>query len=362
MRILHIAQSLLGGGVQNFLVSLLPEQVKMGHEVGLVVIDRYTRDYCHKLEHVFTDNGVKVFLLNKKVGNKTSFIKTVIKAIRITRHFKPDIVNSHTNLPDLYGSLVTAFTKAKLVITIHNGPEIWGLANKILNRNTPLIFCSQSAFELRTQKNKNIIAIDNGISEKIVKTDKVIDLRKELGLDADAKIIVSVGSLRPQKNYELLMSIVDELKQTNIHFCICGGNYGVGYIDVNKFSKYNCNIHFLGLRSDVSAIENGADLFLSCSTFEGLPIAVLEAFFNGIPCVLSPIPQHEKIAKGVYATYIPQSFNGIGFVETILFALKQTENHGLIYQKRKACIEKFSISETAMKYIAFYEKQLQLDR
>ena len=358
MRILHIAQSLLGGGVQNFLVSLLPEQVKMGHEVGLMVIDKYTRDYCYKLEKVFKDNGVEVFLLNKMVGNKISFVKTILQARNITRQFRPDIVNSHTTLPDLYGSIVTAFTNAKLVITVHNGPEIWDVANKILNRNTPLIYCSQSAFELRTQSNKNIIAIDNGISENIVRTEKVIDLRKELGLDENAKIVVSVGSLRPQKNYELLMSITDELKNKNVHFCICGGNYGAGYIDINKFNEYKSNIHFLGLRSDVSSIENGADLFLSCSTFEGLPIAVLEAFFNGIPCVLSPILQHKKIASGVYATYIPKSFDGKDFAETILLALEERENHELIYQKRRKEIEQFSISETTKKYIDFYEKQL----
>ena len=143
-----------------------------------------------------------------------------------------------------------------------------------------------------------------------------------------------------------------------MHFCICGGNYGTGYIDINKFNEYKSNIHFLGLRSDVSSIENGADLFLSCSTFEGLPIAVLEAFFNGIPCVLSPILQHKKIASGVYATYIPKSFDGKDFAETILLALEERENHELIYQKRRKEIEQFSISETTKKYIDFYEKQL----
>ena len=32
MKIVHIANCLRGGGIQNFLLSLLPEQVKQGHK------------------------------------------------------------------------------------------------------------------------------------------------------------------------------------------------------------------------------------------------------------------------------------------------------------------------------------------
>lgn len=44
-----------------------------------------------------------------------------------------------------------------------------------------------------------MIPIDNGISREIIHSNKSVDLRKELGLNPNDKIIVSVGSLRPQK-------------------------------------------------------------------------------------------------------------------------------------------------------------------
>lgn len=359
MRILHIAQSLLGGGVQNLLLSLLPEQVKMGDEVGLIVIDRYSRDYCYEMEKKLTERGVQVFLLDKTVGSKLSFVTTLVKCCRIVGKFNPDILNSHTTLPDIYGAVSLMFSNVPQIITVHNGPEPWGLLNNLLNRNAPLIFCSQSAYELRLQKNKDITAIDNGVSEEIVHSHKTVDLRKELGLEDTAKIIVSVGSLRPQKNYTLLKDIVKELNNPDIHFCICGGNYGKGYIEESEFAEYKNNIHFMGLRADVSQIENGSDLFLSCAKFEGLPIAVLEAFFNGIPCVLSPIPQHEKIVKGVDAVFIPNSFEAKDFAKAIVNALDNKLTHNEIYKKRKNIIGQFSISETARRYKDFYVKHLK---
>lgn len=360
MRILHIAQSLLGGGVQNLLLSLLPEQVKMGDEVGLIVIDRYSRDYCCVLERKLTQRGVQVFRLNKTVRSKLSLATTLVKCRNIVAKFNPDVLNSHTTLPNIYGAVSLMFSTVPQIITVHNGPEHWGMLNKLLNNNAPLIFCSQSAYELRLQKNKDIIAIDNGVSEYIVRSDMKVDLRKELGLGEKAKIVVCVGSLRPQKNYALLKSIVKEINCPDIHFCVCGGHYGEGYIDVNEFAEYKQSIHFIGLRADISQIENGADLFLSCAKFEGLPIAVLEAFFNGIPCVLSPIPQHKKIVEGVDAVYIPNSFNAKDFVKSINEALDNRLSHDEIYENRKKAINKFSISETARRYRNFYIKHLKL--
>lgn len=52
MEIVHITNCLRGGGVQNFLLSLLPEQVRQGHMVELIFIERYSYDYCYHLESI----------------------------------------------------------------------------------------------------------------------------------------------------------------------------------------------------------------------------------------------------------------------------------------------------------------------
>lgn len=359
MKILHITDCLRGGGIQNFLLSLLPEQVKQGHDVTLIVIEKYDYDYCSHLAAVFTSNGVKVICLGKIKHNKISMIKTVFVCRRKIGTMQPDIVNSHGTMSHIYGAIAVLGTCISHTTTIHNAPEVWPLACRILCSRKPLIFCSVSAYEMRKQNSEKMVAIENGISQDIVKTTNRIDLRKELSLTLTDKIIVLVGSLRPQKNYEFLKNIVDEAQDTSLHFCICGGNYGKGYVPASVFYGYEKNIHLLGLRSDVSAIENCADLFLSCATFEGLPIAVLEAYFNGIPCVLSPIPQHVKIAE-VDKVWIPNEFNARSFVETIHEALKCTDEHSNIYEQRMPQIEKYSISNTCMKYIEFYNEIIQL--
>lgn len=356
MKIVHICNCLRGGGIQNFLLSLLPEQVKIGNNVILIVIEKFDYDYCTYLEEVMTRNGVKVIRLNKTRGSKKSMIRTILRCRRMVGEIKPDIINTHGSMSHTYGAVAVMNRKIKDVLTIHNAPERWPKDTFFLCSNKPLIFCSRAAYDMRLQNSTKMQTIDNGISRSIVHVDDAVDLREELGLSSTDKVIVLVGSLRPQKNYVFLKQIIDEAKDPSLHFCICGGNYGTNYVSVDEFKDYQ-NIHCLGLRSDVSAIENAADLFLSCATFEGLPIAVLEAFFNGIPCVLSPIPQHKNICA-VNKVWIPGEFSSKAFVEAIYDALSNAGNHDMIYESRREQITQYSITETCKKYISFYKEIL----
>lgn len=356
MKIVHIIHSLRGGGIQNFILSLAPEQKKLGHDVSIIVIDCYDSDYCETLEKKFLENEVKVYRLNKLRGNKWSLIKALYICRKILCRINPDVVNTHAVISHLYGAVTTIGLRTKHVITVHNAPEYWNKIAKCLNKDKPIIFCSHSAYDLRKQNSKKMVAIDNGISRDIVYSNDKVDLRKEYGLSENEKVIVLAGSLRPQKNYHFLKEIVSKLNDNTIHFFVCGGGkVSEGNIDPADFSAFP-TIHFLGLRSDVSAIENGADLFLSCATFEGLPIAVLEAYFNGIPCVLSPIPQHRNISDVEYV-WIPDEFTAEAFVDKIHEALQCHLNHTDIYAIRKKQVERFSIRQTAIEYVDFYEKK-----
>ena len=92
MIILHITNCLRGGGIQNFILSLLPEQASMGHKVFLVVIEKYDYEYCFHLERILSNNNVTVIRLNKSRSNKISLIKTIIKCRNLIKSINPDIV------------------------------------------------------------------------------------------------------------------------------------------------------------------------------------------------------------------------------------------------------------------------------
>lgn len=355
MKILHILATLGSGGIQGFVYSLAYEQARMGHEVMVVLTDICDDELSFKQEQVLAENGVMVVRLNRHEGNKVELIKSMLEFRKQIERFKPNIINSHSKLWHLYGAIGCFANKYQQVCTVHTTPERWSRLVNLFCGNKPVIYCSKASYEGRIQKNKNVVCIENGIAPNLVRTKEIVDLRKEYDLPSESKIIVSVGNLRPAKNYKNLIELAKLVDGGPIHFFICGSNLGGPAYDDPKLYEGYRNLHCLGSRSDVSAIENGADLFLSSSTYEGLPIAVLEAYFNGIPCVLSPIKQHIQIAD-VPKVWMPKDFEAKSFLKTIEEALVTLESHNAIYEMRKPYIEKYSIVRTARNYIDFYNE------
>ena len=72
-------------------------------------------------------------------------------------------------------------------------------------------------------------------------------------------------------------------------------------------------------RDEVFMLCADADVFVSTSLGEGLPVAVLEAMAAGCPVILSEIPPHREVADG--ADFIP--FVGPGDVEGFAEAIRR---------------------------------------
>lgn len=362
MNIIHILPTLQGGGIMNFLYSLTPEQVNLGNKVSIIVTDKEFKNYSDERADLLRKMGVDVYFLNRIISNKISTISTIVKCRKLINKLKPDIVNTHTSICHVFGSLATKYTRFVHCCTIHSAPESWSRSTKLLIGSKPLIYCSDAALELRGQEGKPMVAINNGVDTKLIRTTDIVDLKKELNIPNDHKVVVLLGSQRPPKNYPFLIKIVETLKDETIHFCICGGNnkvasagskYNSGYISISQFEAYK-NIHLLDLRNDVPAVLNGSDVYLSCSIREGLPISALEAFFSGIPCVLSPIVQHTNIARGISECYVPDSFDEASFINCLYQALNSGKSHDDIFAEREEQLKVFQIDRCAKEYQEFY--------
>lgn len=123
-----------------------------------------------------------------------------------------------------------------------------------------------------------------------------MDKRRELGLQLDDYVILSVGELIKRKNHEVVIRAMAEIKaqsEENYHrlqYVICGR----GAMET-ELKQLACalgveeHVHFLGYRSDISQICHASDLFVFMSLQEGLPVALMEAMACGLPVVCSAI-------------------------------------------------------------------------
>ena len=112
--------------------------------------------------------------------------------------------------------------------------------------------------------------------------------REKLGIPQDTFLLLSVGELNENKNHEVVIRAVKELKRRlpdrNLLCCICGDGY---YRDRMQVFIDRLHLHgqvvLCGYRQDIAGWYAAADLTVFPSRREGLGIAALESLAMGVP-------------------------------------------------------------------------------
>lgn len=130
-------------------------------------------------------------------------------------------------------------------------------------------------------------------------------IRKELGIDDETTVLLSVGELIPRKNhmevFEALKQMKDAGKDYKIKYLIAGRGKIAEELQ-NKINELGLQeqVQMLGFRSDVADVFAASDIYVFPSHQEGLPVALMEAMSVGMPVVCSRIRGNvDLIEEGV---------------------------------------------------------------
>ena len=138
-----------------------------------------------------------------------------------------------------------------------------------------------------------VIVVKNGIYyEQLSSKEKVKTC--EGGGHKDEVKILSVGRLTHQKYFEVLIRAADCLIKNgckNIQIQIVGtGEEQAKLSSLIKELGLAVSVDLLGVRNDVPKLMQESDILAMPSRFEGLSIAMIEAFACGLPIIASDVP------------------------------------------------------------------------
>lgn len=205
-------------------------------------------------------------------------------------------------------------------------------------------------------------SIQNGVDMKRI--DNILRNQQQPSSDNQPFTVLSIGRLIKIKNPLTVLSAFHQSAIPGSHLAFIGDGELASTLNL-KTSEFHLNnqVKFPGLipRNDVYQALANADLFVSTSYGEGLPIAALEAMACRCPVILSDIQPHRELAGG--ADFIPlvQADDSAGFAREI------SRFHSLSKEERKAIGEKcrvwaenrFSLTAMHNNYFALYEQLLQ---
>jgi len=135
------------------------------------------------------------------------------------------------------------------------------------------------------------------IQERTAVVDKLA-IRKKLGIDDNAIVIITVGELNNNKNHIQILRALPKLRETNFNYLIVGtGEDEVKLKKAVKEMSLQNRVSFLGFCKDVPELLAASDIFILTSRREGLPKAILEAMAVGLPIISTNVRGNRDLVE-----------------------------------------------------------------
>ena len=187
-------------------------------------------------------------------------------------------------------------------------------------------------------------------------------IRKELGLNLDDTICISAGDLVKRKNYAVAIKALGIIKDSSIHYLICGSGQELENL---KQLAIECEVenqvHFLGFRTDVKELFLASDFFLFTSLQEGLPRSLMEAMACGLPAIVSKVRGNVDLIEQKKGGYLCNPHDEQSFAEAIKSITFNKSSRLQMSKWNKERIKEFDVSVVKKEIEEIYREVL-IDR
>jgi glycosyltransferase involved in cell wall biosynthesis len=286
VRILHVLPNLSPGGMERLAIQLASDAAGHGDRA---VIASGSGAWVSKA----TEAGAEHFALPATSrGTVVDMASAITLLGRGMRKLRPHVVHSHniraTALARL--ALLTARYQAALVPTLHGvDPSEYRAASRVLRLTTRRVIACAPAVARSLQAagfpGDRIDVITNGAALLPADQKRQKDLRQSLALD-QRPLVVGIGRLTEQKNWPVFLEAASRLDGP------CFAIAGEGPLRpqlARLASRGESPVRILGIVDDIPALVGIASCIVSTSTWEGLPLALLEALSLGAPVVATAV-------------------------------------------------------------------------
>lgn len=342
MKIVHLLFNLRYGGTETLLIDIVNNQVSLGHDVSLILInDIHEQTLLEKIS-----GDVKIKFLNRHEGSKNPL--WIWRLNRAILSEKPDIVHAH-NVKAL--GLIYCKHNYKLVFTYHTT----GIVNPWVRKLDMQFAISNAVREDVTARGYgDAKVVYNGIA-----VDDIVTRQHSDEVPTHFKF-VQVGRLNKLKGQDFTIEALSKVKHKNLTIDFIGDGDFRDYLeDLAKRLGVSDRVNFLGTRTrkEIYNILYKYDCGLMTSRIEGFGLTLAEALAAKLPVITCNLPGPlEVVDNGRFAlTFISENPDDLSqkMDEMIEYYEKHTqlaENAAYDF-----VINNFSIKSTVARYLAAYE-------
>lgn len=335
--IVHIVEA-FGGGIFSILTDLIS---RTSEDYDITILYGRRPETPNNIKQYFNDNVNLIEI--KNFTKKINFIKDIKAIFEVKMHIKqinPDIVHLHSSKAGVIGRIACnkvktvyysphcfAFTQKNISKTKQN---IYYFIEKIMahKRNCSIIACSKPEYEIAKELTTNVMLLENGIDiERIQKCLNNVEVVQ------NKHTVCTVGRIDSQKNPELFNKIAEQMPEYEFMWI------GDGPLR-NTLTSTNIKITGWMTHDEVIRKINENEFFILTSSWEGLPISLLEAMYLKKICIISKSIQNIGIINHGINGYVAE--NTDNYIKLIKQATKnKTEVSGWLDVKKRYNIDKY---------------------
>jgi len=346
MRVLHVHRIRGIGGSERHLLTLLPALAERGLEPVLVGLDDPAWD------PVDFYGALRVPAIRIPAPRDVD----PLLLARLVRSLRADIVHTHLVHADLYGGVAAKLRGAQLVSTKHNDDPFRLGAFRHVER----ALCRLA---------DRIVTITDALRDFTVERVGVAPAKVETihyglddlpeawgsnppdGVPADARILLAVSRLTPQKGLDIALRALPLLPEDTLLVALGDGPERSALERLARELGVERRVFLLGRVPDVAAWLRRATVLVHPARWEGFGLAVLEAMLAGLPVVAAGVSSLPELVldgeTGVLVRPDDPSALALGVARAL-------ENPGLGDAGRMRARTEFSVARMADRTAASY--------
>lgn len=274
-------------------------------QFDFVVTPEERKDLYSQVEHM----GGRFFVCPKYIG-KNHFAYCKWWNDFFVEHPEYHVIHGHVRST---ASIYLKIAKKHGLVTIahshstSNGSGISAVVKDIMQlpiryQADYLFACSDKAgkwlYGEKSTMQSNYRMIPNGVDLQrfAFNAEKRVQMRNELGIDKDTFVLGHVGRITVPKNHKFLVELFAEYHKGNANGKLLLVGDGELFEEVKQqIAQLGINdaVIMMGSKTNTEDYYQAMDVFVFPSLWEGLPVSVVEAQANGLPCFLSDVITHD---------------------------------------------------------------------
>ena len=354
LRIAHVGDSMEMGGAEKLTATLCRLQRDRGHLPSVHCLYRLG----------VLGEGLRAEGFEVTLHPRCSFFSLMLSLYRAFKRSAPDVVHCHNASAAILAALPARLAGVKRVVVTRHGLV-----------KPPYQLRRELKFAIASRWCDWIVGVCEGTrtnlqAAPLAARDKIIHIYNGAWPADDRAIprpktgftLLYVGRLAPLKDHATLLRAVALTRSHHpeVQLWIVGD--GPREKSLRKLAAelgLNECVTFFGEQTDVSPFMLAADLFVSSSVTEGLPVSLLEAMSVGLPALVTDVGGMGEIARLSGAVTLVPSSDPEGMARALCQAIARRQELPVIGQLASRCYERYFRPERMLdEYMSLYHAEI----